>query len=345
MKHDSTKTNRIVAAFVLVGIMLLALFSAIIVINNKTFADKTHFKTILDNAKGLSAKPAIFFKGLEIGRIEQFSLNSRTNEIEVTFWVYDQYKDKIVKYAVLAGQQNSLFGEVLAFDLLLPSIVKVKYFEPLDEGDTIPHISSDLAQAYIRNGFIAPQSDSIDSIIASVNTLLLNLQKENNPEAGSLFRILDRVAKITDHLLSVSEALRKSSILPEAETAIKEGKDWLAQLPKTMEQFSAIMASTDELIKKAQTTLTAYQQPAGIVGEVTQGKVPEVLDNLNASLSIMQEMLKEVHAEREQLAITVHEVQQVLEKLDKTLQGLNNNPLLREGIVPESESSGIEMHE
>lgn len=345
MRHDPAKTNRIVLLFVLGGLALLVVFTSIIVVNNKTFADKTYFRTILDNAKGLRSKPAIFFKGLEIGRIEDFALNPRTNDIEVDFWVYDQYKSKVVKYAVLAGHQNTLLGDISAFELLLPSIIKVKKYEPLQEGEMIPHINSELAQAYVRNGLIAQQGDSVDSIIASVNTLLLNLQKENNPEAGSLFRILDRVAKITDHLLSVSEALHKSSILPEAEKAIKEGQNWLDELPETMNNINQILDSTNAMIKQAETMLASYSEPNQLVKDVTQGKVPVVLDNLNQSLSILQTMLKDVHAQREQLSITVNEVQSVLDKLDKTLQGLNNNPILRDGIEKAPKNDGIEMHE
>lgn len=345
MHHNPKNTNKIVFVFISIGLLILAVFTSIILVNNKTFEDKTYYRTILDNAKGLRAKPAIFFKGLEIGRIDAFALNPRTNEIEVDFWVFDQYNSKMVKYALLAGHQNTLFGDMSAFELILPSLVKVKKYEVLKEGDTIAHINSELGQAYIRNGLIAKQGDSIESIIASVNTLLLNLQQENNPEAGSLFRILDRVAKITDHLLTVSEELRESNILPEAEKTIKGSQDWLNELPKVMNQFNQILSSTNQVLQQAQNTLDSYSKPGTVFKEVTQGKVPMVLDNVNESIEILQLMLKDVHAQREQLAVTVHSVQQVLERLDKTLQGINNNPLLKDGIEEMPEQSGIEMHE
>jgi uncharacterized phage infection (PIP) family protein YhgE len=228
---------------------------------------------------------------------------------------------------------------------MLPSIVKVKKYEPMKEGDMVPHISSELAQAYVRNGFIAQQGDSIDSIIASVNALLLNLQQENNPEAGSLFRILDRVAKITDHLLSVSEALGNSSILPEAEKAMKEGKNWVDKLPETTTKINDILVSTNAMIQQAEKMLASYSEPNKLVSQVTDGQVPVILKNLNQSVSILQNMLNDVHGQREQLAITVSEVQEVLDKLNKTLEGLNNNPLLKDGIQIEPENTGIEMHE
>jgi hypothetical protein len=52
--------------------------------------------TVLDNARGLRAKPAIYFKGLEIGRVEAFKLDTYNNDINVDFYIYSQYQSKVV---------------------------------------------------------------------------------------------------------------------------------------------------------------------------------------------------------------------------------------------------------
>ena len=59
---------------------------------------------------------------------------------------------------------------------------------------------------------------------------------------------------------------------------------------------------------------------------------------------ILQNMLKDVHAEREQLVITVNSIQQVLNRLDKTLQGVNNNPFIKPGIEQAPKRKGIEIN-
>jgi paraquat-inducible protein B len=315
------------------------------VINNKTFVDKTFFRTIVDDARGLRGKPAIFFKGLEIGRIEAFRLNADTNDIEVDFYVFDKYKNKVVRHAILGGYQNTLLGDITPFELILPQLEKVSKYQALPAGEMVPHIDSELAQAYLKNGLIEVQGDSVESIIASVNTLLLNLQKENNPQAGSIFRILDRLAKITDHLLTVSQSLRKSSLLPEAEKMVLKGKGLVEKIPETMSKIDNTILSVKQAIDSANTLLIKYQQPELIVSGITDGKVPLILDNFNTSLTVLQTMLNDVHAQREQLSVTVHSVQQVLDKLDKTLQGLNNNPLLKPGIEQAPKNKGIEMND
>ncbi|MCJ8272871.1 MAG: hypothetical protein MJK04_26175 [Psychrosphaera sp.] len=257
----------------------------------------------------------------------------------------DQYKSKVVKYAVLGGHKNTLLGDISPFELILPAATKIHNFEVLPAGELVPHIDSDLGQAYVKNGLIAVQGNSIDSIIASVNTLLLNFQKENNPDAGSIFRILDRVAKMTDHLLSVSEALQKSNILVQAEGMMGQGKDYLGALPKLFIRVNDVIDGADEVVKQTSILIAKYSQPELIVEGITDGKIPPMLDNVNASLTVLQTMLNDIHAERDQLVITVHSVQQVLNKLDKTLQGLNNNPLLKGGIKKDAKGTGIEMND
>ena len=345
MHHNPKNTNKMVALFVLAGLSILLIFTAMILVNNKTFADKTYYRTVVKHAKGLSAKPAVLFMGLEIGRVEDFRLNMINNEIEVDFWVFSQYASKVVRHGVLIGHQNTLLGDISPFELVLPEVTKVTEYEPIEPGQLVPHISSQLGQAYVKNGFVMVEGDSIDSIIASVNTLLLNLQQENNPDAGSLFRILDRIAKITDHLLSVSEAMRSSTLLPEAETMLAETKQFVGQFPDTLDRVNRLLDTVDKTVNQANSTIASYSRPEQIVAGITDNQIPPMLNSMNESLQLLQTMLKDVHAQREQLAVTVLSVQQVLEKLDKTLQGVNNNPLLKQGIEQQPKVQGIEMND
>ncbi|MFT4925840.1 MAG: ABC-type transporter Mla subunit MlaD [Phenylobacterium sp.] len=358
-QHNAKTTNRMVFVFIVLGLTLLAIFTSVILIKNKTFVDKVYYRTVLNNAKGLSARPTIFFKGIEIGRVESFSLDPYNNDINVNFYIFEQYRDKIVRYAILAGNQNMLLGDVSAFELILPLRERVGEFEPLPAGDLVAHIGSKLAQAHVKSGFISIQGNSIDSIIASVNTLLINLQQENNPDAGSLFRILDRVAKITDHLLKVSKRLDKSDLLEQAEGIVFSAKDILANVPGSVNQFnkvvgeasniigeaSVVIGEASDIIGEADILVKNYQQPGAVIDRVTGGKVPLVLDNLNTSLDVLQTMLKDVNAQRDQLAVTVHSIQQVLNRLDKTLQGVNNNPLIKPGIEKLPPRKGVEMND
>ena len=116
MAIKQKSTDKIVTLFVLIGLAVLVVFTVMILINNKTFVDKTYYRTVVAHAKGLGAKPAVLFKGFEIGRVDAFRLNPINNDIEVDFWVYDSYKNRIVKHALLIGHQNTLLGDISPFE-------------------------------------------------------------------------------------------------------------------------------------------------------------------------------------------------------------------------------------
>jgi len=345
MLFSVKKTNRVVFVFLTIGFAFLVAFTSIILINNKTFIDKVYFRTVVDNAKGLSAKPPIYFKGLEIGRITDFRLNEQTNDIEVDFYIFSEYQNKIVQYAVLSGNQSVLLNRATEFELLMPEKGRGLVKDPLPPGSLVPFINSQLAQAYIRQGIIRIPADSVDSIVASVNNLLINLQRSDNADAGAIFRILDRVAKISDHLLVLSEALSQTNAVNEAEQILVNVNQVLATLPQTQSKFDNLLLESSDLMAQLENILTQYQDPVGIVTEVSDGKIPVILTNVNDSIVVLKGMIDDVHAERMQLMITINTLLKVLNKMDKTLQGVNNNPLLKGGIEKTPPPKGIEMND
>lgn len=345
MLFNVNQANRVVFIFAALGIGFLALFTTVVLINNKTFVDKVYYRTIVDNAKGLSAKPPINFKGIEIGRVSDFQLNELTNDIEVDFFVYADYQSKVVRFAILADNKSILINNATEFELIMPSTESLKYGNPLTPGSLVPFISSGQAQTYIRRGLIEVPANSVDSIVASVNNLLLNFQRSDNPEAGSLFRVLDTAAKISDQLLLITEEMADTGLLESAEQIVSNTNQILTGVPQSQERVNSLLDQSEVLLTKLETVLSSYQDPAAIVKDVSNGQVPEILDNVNQSLVVLKEMINEVHAERLQLMVTMNTVLKVLNKMDKTLEGVNNNPLLKGGIEKTPPPKGIETND
>ncbi|MBU2883434.1 MCE family protein [Psychrosphaera sp. B3R10] len=345
MLNNANRTNRIVFAFVTAGLAFLIAFTVIILINTKALVDKVYYRTILNDAKGLSAKPPIYFKGLEIGRISDFSLNEETNDIEVDFYVFIDYQPKIIQHAVLSGNQNVFLNNATEFELLMPNKLAGYRYDPLFAGSMVPYIDSDVGRMFVKKGIISKPGNSVDSIISSVNTLLTNLQKSDNPEDGSLFKILDRVASMSDHLLILSQQLSSSSVVNETELLIANANQILANVPLTQTKIDGLLSEAEALITELQSVSAQYQDPIGLVEQTTGGQLPEIMTNVNESLNLVKGMIDEVYAERMQLAVTVNTLLKVLNRMDKTLQGVNNNPLLKGGIEKNKPPKGIEMND
>ena len=386
-----------VITFVILGLSLLIGFSALVLIKNKTLVDKTYFQTILDNANGLSSKPPIYFKGFEIGRIDDFELESETNNIRVKFYIYNNYADKIIKYAVISRIESLVLGTGSQYEILLPQQGLIAELEPLREGELVPFITSELGQIYAKKGQITVQLDSIESVLTSANNLLINLQKETDSEAGEIFKTIDKFSKIAESFLAMAQQAEDGQLVPEinktvialqtvidtssntmgkaskiadsilAVTQRIETEQLVPEIKKTVIALQAFIGTTDSTIVKADkaianvnaffrdaddvaihadSVLAEYESPADIIASVTENKLPKMIDNIDVNLNYLQGILKEVHSQREQLAMAIISLNNTLSIFDKTLQGVNNNPLFKDGIEPESKAdNSIEVNE
>ena len=339
-------TDRLVITFVIMGFVLLIGFSALVMIKNKTLTNKVYYQTILDEATGLSSKPPIYFKGFQIGRIDEFELDSATNNILVKFYVYENYSDKIIKYAVISRIENLILGTSNQYEILLPTQELISQLEPLEEGGLVPFYNSEMGQEYARKGKIAVKFDSIESILTSVNNILLNLQKESDSEAGAIFQILEKFSTIADSLQKMADQAEKEQLIPEFKKTLVALQAMIDRSDAVFARAEIAITNLDEAAKHADTVLVAYENPAEIIANATDHKLPNMIDNVDVNLVYIQGILKEVHLQREQLAEAIILLNKTMATFEKTLQGVNSNPLLKDGIEADNKTENdIEINE
>jgi hypothetical protein len=337
--------NRVVFTFVFIGVISLFIFTSLILIKNKSFVNRVFYQTVLNDASGLSSRPPIFFKGFEIGRIDTFELDPETNLINVKFYIYEDYVSKIIKYTVIAKSESILLGATNQFEILVPQSVDTLDKTPLKDGELVPFIDSQLGQFYASKGQISVKSDSIESILKSVDNLLLNLQKNNNPDAGSIFSILDKMSRISDSVLKITQDVDEQKLVLELANTIEHLQDILHNSNQTISNANSVLHQAESLFSSAEETVSSYGQPDKIVTKVTHGKIPVILDQTAANLQLLQDVLTEAHMQKEQLGLAIIALRSTLEKMEKTLEATNNNPLLKDGIEQAKPPVELELNE
>jgi phospholipid/cholesterol/gamma-HCH transport system substrate-binding protein len=341
--------DRLVLTFVTLGFLLLVSFSVLVLVKNKTLTNRTYYETLLDSANGLASNPAIFFKGFEIGRIDEFELVSDTNEIRVKFFIYQNYTHKIVKYAVISRIESALLSNSNEYEILPPRFDSATQPERLLEGDLVPFINSDLGQTYAKKGQIVQKLNSIDTVLNSANSVLVNLQRESNANTGELFVILQKFSKIADSLVNLSHDAETSEIIPEVKKAILDLQSVIAASGATLTETKTTIVQADRLLGNANKVvqhldqlLINYENPAEIIATVTGNKIPDTIGKFDANLFYLEGILEEIHQQREQLGSAIVSINNTLSSLDKTLEGVNNNPLIKDGIESD-QSSGLSI--
>lgn len=338
MNYKFKYTGRIVGFFVFISVLILIFTFASIAVNRKIFVKKFTFKTKFVDAVGLSAKTPITFKGFEIGELKSFNLNSE-NLIDAEFIVYEPYRKKIVQSSVLRKTTNPISGKSSIELIQGPDLKKLN-----EQFAMVPEINTQLGKLYIAKSNIQISGDMVSSIVSNFNQFLYNLNQDNNQDQGSVFRTLYHVA-------NTSEDLEKTLQLVN-ETIGKFNRDYRdndGELFKTLNQVSQMAVklneTTDlmnETINSTNVMIKNYSNPEGLAVKLLDPQEKNIikplrliLENLNQNMIEMQKLLQYFESQSPEVSTILLESKAAINSAQKTLQGINNNPIIRGGIPKE----------
>ena len=333
MKFKFKYADKIVYIFVTIGLGVFLLLSILIMAQSDVFETKIYYRTTLENAKGLQKKPAVFLSGFEIGRIDDFDFNRETNKIDVTFYIFEKYKEQVVEKAVISKTVSPLNGEVTEFELIPPAIgEKIQ----LKQDSHVPYIRSSIGRKYIQDGIITQQGDDISSIINSINNILLGLQKKNNKGDGAIFHSLDNLVKITDRLSSIIETIDSDGLVENLNTSILKTNQLISEMPATLKLFNENLKSMDSL-------LVNFNSPKKIADGIGGNSLQCIIHQLDTTTFFIKESVKNLYDQKESVRLLINSSQETINRMNKTLQGVNNNPLIRSGIADKKTLNKVEI--
>ncbi|HPY97225.1 MAG TPA: MlaD family protein [Candidatus Cloacimonadota bacterium] len=335
MNYKFKYTGRIVSFFVFVALLVLIVSIALIAVNRKIFVKKFTFKTLFNDAVGLSVKTPIIFKGFEIGEIKSFNLND-DNLIDAEFIIFEAYRKKIVQNSVLRKTINPITNKS-SIELIQGSeqtIVNEEYA-------LVPEISTYKGKEYLTKSNITVSADMVSSIISNINQFIANLNEDNNQDQGSVFRILYHVANTSE---SLEQLLIKTN-----ETVAKLNRDYtendgelfrfLNQVAEIAKKVEVTADLINETVNSTNLLVKEYTDTDGLVvrlidpdNEKIIKPINQILSNLNQNMIEINKLLKYFESQSPEISSVIVETQSTLSSAQKTIEGLNNNPLLRGGI-------------
>jgi len=340
MKFKFKYTNRIVGAFILVALGMLVTSVVLIAIQQKVFVKKYTFKARFLDAEGLSTSTPIRFKGYEIGRIISFRLNDE-NMIDADFTVVEEYRTKIVENSGLNKAKNPISGTSTIELLQGPDPDRI-----LPEGGLIPAIDIPEGRKLLDEGLVTKTGDVISSMLVNTDRLLENLNRDNNERAGALFRALVNLADASEKLDETMGMITLTFERLNKDNNPQDGALFrsVTNLANLTEQLQTTVTILNKTLASSDTLLTAYSKPEGLAlkladpaGENFVKPIRQTLDNLNVTLREATDLLAFINSQQPEISGMISEGKTTLNSAQKTLEGINNNPLIRGGISKESE--------
>ncbi|GEM_PF-4303162 len=286
MKFKYQHRNTLVPVFVAIAVGLLVMFITLIAINNKLFTSKIPFYFVMSSAEGLQKHPAIKFKGLEVGKISDFSLNSSNNVI-VNFYIYNNFRDKVVQYSVLSPVYG-ITGEMTHFELVVP-----KYSEKnilVQPNELVPYVNSELGRKYVDDGSIVIPEEGFGGIMSKLNEILEGLTTQR-----TVYKLDTTIKNLSDVLATVNSVLSRvdhtiaGSSAPEGilgrvggdavtksmnrlEHILGYLEETLAVLHQSRKEIAPMISNLNETIKKLNNTLKGVNNNPLIKGGIPKEK-------------------------------------------------------------------------
>lgn len=299
MKFKIKYADQIVGILSLIAIIALIFIIFLIGSTQKWFVPKHNYYTVISSASNINVGKSITYKGFEIGKIKNFSLNA-SDKVIVNFYITDDYKNKIVKDSIIEILTSPLGSSVIFF----PGNSST----PLEDNSFIPERSSEEAKALIqaKKVSIVEQTDSINTILAMATTLVGDID----------------------------------TLVKQINIAI-EGKE-NTPLTTTITQINSILANINEI-----TSDTSGLIPELLEDENAKGSIGNILLQLDSTMAEVNKITASVESTMPGITILISQLQTLLKQTQDVMEGLKNNPLLKNGISekPEKENATPKLRE
>lgn len=236
---QAKKNRRYVYTFIFIGLFSLVSSIVFTLFQSNFFSKKSFYGFKLKSAAGLSSRPVVSFKGVEIGRVSSFKLGK---EILVKFFIYEEFEKFLSKNEVLSFKRNPLTGDVIEVELIpvlnpnevYPNGLKNVFVTVEDE---------EFTNIKTENG---SHSQGVDRLVGSVGKLVSKVESNN---------LIEKINTTLENTNKLGEAVNKfvennSNDQPfETKDLVKslsELKDLVHGLNKTNQKLYSVLNEVEK---------------------------------------------------------------------------------------------------
>ncbi len=328
MKFKIKYADKIVGIFTIIGLLSISVLLIFMGINQRWFATNYYYNTKFLSADGIKVGMPIKYKGFQIGQIDKIRL-SKTNEVEVDFYIYGEYIDVITPNTII---QKSVSPIGLGSDILIHPGLPAE--EHIPENSFILSYNLPEAKALIDSGAV---------VIAQGDSTITNIINQINPVLSNLTFLLDSINKT----LKGEGDIPAGKIIKNVEGITADLDVILSQMSGRIEKLLTDIQNMAENLSKVSTNLS---DPNNSVTAITTdnreiyNQIDEILKNLNNTMTELNNFAIYINESTPQLTGILEEGRGALKEGTAVMEGLKNNPLLRKGITQQKEQTDTQYN-
>lgn len=269
MKFRIRFAKQVVGIFVLVAFAFLVFVLASMAVDQGWFRRDYYFRSQFNSADGLSVGMAVRFRGFQIGRVTEISLNGE-NDVDVIFFVEEGYLDKVREYSVVQNTSNPLgLGGGLEFHMGRSDSLLVDLY-PDDEMPLVPSWDSKSARLFRQQDrvILPEQTDPIGSAISQLDPVLSGVNRTLDS--------LDTMLVAINQTLAGVGVGPVQNILVEAEGLMSNTSALVGSARSMVDETGRIVASTGEVVASVGRTAANLESTISYVDAELRAVMTEV---------------------------------------------------------------------
>jgi phospholipid/cholesterol/gamma-HCH transport system substrate-binding protein len=341
MDLNYSRIEKIVGTFVLCILILLISTVVIIGRGKDWFKKYVTYYTTFEESYNLEVNAAVKLFKTEIGKVKEITLVG--DRVKVKLAVFEEFSSRIRGDSYATVESPTLIGS--EYVAIRPGSTE---FSPIPKGGIIPSkakrsISDFLAEFEVEK--------TVKMVVGAAQDFSALVRLINDPN-GPILTTLDNLKKTTAHIEVISRdikdgkgtaggLIKSRALLESIQTDIDKVGSILDHIDKAAEKTPGAMA-------QVQDNLTSFKAIGDGVTEsvIRIQKILEDVEAVVATLNIILINIKKGSADIPQITQSakgsIEEIRTEVDNIDKVVQSLQQNFLIRPNLPPEPEGKNID---
>jgi phospholipid/cholesterol/gamma-HCH transport system substrate-binding protein len=305
--------EKTVGAFMVIMVTLLLTIIVMLGRGKDWFETYVTYYTVFDEAYNLSKEVRVKLYKADIGQVKSVRLEG--DKVKVELAILKDYAPRIKTDSVALVESPTFIGS--EYVSLKPGTPQAS---PIPENGTIPSQAKKSLDDIMAEFEVEKTAKMFVKSLQAISEMLEHLR---DPE-GPLYASLDSMAEAMAHIEAVTREIR-------------EGKGSVGKL-----------VYSEELIQEIYERISHVNRILANIEDATQ-KAPEIIDSLKKSAEMINQILVNIEkGSRDVPAVTrstkhgIREIRDGVEEVDKVVQSVQKNFLIRPNLPPEPKGENID---
>ncbi|NCN05447.1 MAG: MCE family protein [Spirochaetales bacterium] len=357
MKFKIRYADQIVGFFVILSLLAFGTVLILLGVNQRWFAKDYYFRSVFSSSANIAPGTPILMKGFQVGKIENVYLNE-FNNVDVDLYIYDTYYPKVKEYSLLELSISpvGLGSQLLFYPGLGETLLEEgSFIYTTDSPEGAAIVEQALVEIPLKDDTIARLLSGINPVIENANRTLIGVNQLLNElnlalagqSTGPIGSMVEDVTVVVSGLPSTFSSV--NSIIDELDRSTGV---LLGQVEGILNGTDLAVQNVGGITDNLAATTEALRDPTGLIPTLLdpQGSLKTLLDDDNQlfdealnlvsiieeSLGGIQQIILGVNSEVPQLSSILNETKIAIQQAQDVMEGLKNNPLIRNGIPERS---------